>query len=89
MKYMVFGPQWRWENNTYNDLLGRVFSNHGHIFLDGHTVDSNNKSFLSKFGVVSQFDNLDPDFTVIENLSIYSSYFKIKKIYRKKSRRCS
>ena len=76
--YGLLGPNGAGKTTLIMILLGRVFSNHGHIFLDGHTVDSNNKSFLSKFGVVSQFDNLDPDFTVIENLSIYSSYFKIK-----------
>jgi lipooligosaccharide transport system ATP-binding protein len=31
-------------------------------------------------GVVPQFDNLDPDFTVAENLRVYSSYFGIADI---------
>ena len=59
-------------------LLGRVFSSDGDVFFDKYKVNTKNKSFLSKFGVVSQFDNLDPDFTVIENLRVYSSYFKMK-----------
>src|SRR5205085_5584634 len=32
----------------------------------------------SRVGVVPQFDNLDPDFTVAENLLVYGRYFGIK-----------
>lgn len=32
-----------------------------------------------RIGVVPQTDNLDPDFTVMENLLVYASYFSIKK----------
>ena len=60
-------------------LLGRVFSSNGDVFFDNCKFNIKNKSVLSKFGVVSQFDNLDPDFTVVENLRVYSSYFKMEK----------
>ena len=30
-----------------------------------------------RVGVVPQMDNLDPDFTVVENLRIYGRYFRV------------
>jgi lipooligosaccharide transport system ATP-binding protein len=76
--YGLLGPNGAGKTTLIMILLGRVFSSDGNVFFDSYKVNIKNKSVLSKFGVVSQFDNLDPDFTVIENLRVYSSYFKIK-----------
>ena len=77
--YGLLGPNGAGKTTLIMILLGRVFSSNGDVF-DNCKVNIKNKSVLSKFGVVSQFDNLDPDFTVIENLRVYSSYFKMKRI---------
>lgn len=77
--YGLLGPNGAGKTTLIMILLGRVFSSKGNVFFDSYKVNTNNKSILSKFGVVSQFDNLDPDFTVIENLRVYSSYFKINR----------
>ena len=77
--YGLLGPNGAGKTTLIMILLGRVFSSNGDVFFDNYKVNIKNKSVLSKFGVVSQFDNLDPDFTVIENLRVYSSYFKMEK----------
>ena len=77
--YGLLGPNGAGKTTLIMILLGRVFSSNGDVFFDNRKLNSENKSVLSQFGVVSQFDNLDPDFTVVENLRVYSSYFKMKK----------
>ena len=77
--YGLLGPNGAGKTTLIMILLGRVFSSNGDVFFDNCKLNIKNKSVLSKFGVVSQFDNLDPDFTVVENLRVYSSYFKMKK----------
>ena len=77
--YGLLGPNGAGKTTLIMILLGRVFSSNGDVFFDNCKLNSNSKSVLSQFGVVSQFDNLDPDFTVVENLRVYSSYFKMKK----------
>lgn len=77
--YGLLGPNGAGKTTLIMILLGRVFSSNGDVFFDNFKLNSKNKSVLSQFGVVSQFDNLDPDFTVVENLRVYSSYFKMKK----------
>ena len=76
--YGLLGPNGAGKTTLIMILLGRVFSGDGNVFFDSYKLNIKNKSVLSKFGVVSQFDNLDPDFTVVENLRVYSSYFKMK-----------
>ena len=76
--YGLLGPNGAGKTTLIMILLGRVFSSDGDVFFDNRKLNIKNKSVLSKFGVVSQFDNLDPDFTVVENLRVYSSYFKMK-----------
>ena len=77
--YGLLGPNGAGKTTLIMILLGRVFGSNGDVFFDNCKLNSKNKSVLSQFGVVSQFDNLDPDFTVVENLRVYSSYFKMKK----------
>ena len=77
--YGLLGPNGAGKTTLIMILLGRVFSSNGDVFFDNCKLNMRNKSVLSQFGVVSQFDNLDPDFTVVENLRVYSSYFKMKK----------
>jgi len=49
--------------------------NAGDIRLNGFSVPSNAARAREQVGVVPQFDNLDPDFTVSENLMIFGGYF--------------
>lgn len=49
----------------------------GRLEVMGLDVESNERKIKHKMGVVPQENNLDPDFTVYENLLVYSRYFDI------------
>lgn len=56
----------------------------GKLLVFGKEVSENGKYIKSRLGVVPQDNNLDPDFTVYENLLVYSRYFFIKRAEAKK-----
>ena len=43
----------------------------------GHEVPQQGREARARIGVVPQFDNLDPDFTIRENLRVFGRYFDI------------
>jgi lipooligosaccharide transport system ATP-binding protein len=47
----------------------------GELSVFGLPLSQSASNIRSRVGVVPQADNLDPDFTVAENLRIYASYF--------------
>jgi lipooligosaccharide transport system ATP-binding protein len=51
----------------------------GEIELLGEPVPGRAREARIRVGVVPQFDNLDPDFTVEENLVVYGRYFGLSK----------
>ena len=51
----------------------------GRLEVAGVDVDQNPRKIKKLIGVAPQENNLDPDFTVIENLITYSRYFDIPK----------
>jgi lipooligosaccharide transport system ATP-binding protein len=60
----------------------------GRLVVAGIDVDKNPRKIKEIIGVVPQENNLDPDFTVFENLITYSRYFNIsEEVARKRTRR--
>ncbi len=51
----------------------------GELYVSGMTVKEKEREIKSIIGVAPQEANLDPDFTTIRNLLIYSRYFNIPK----------
>lgn len=51
----------------------------GSLLVDGMSVGKDHETIKSILGVVPQFDNLDPDLTVLHNLLVYSRFFSIPK----------
>lgn len=51
----------------------------GYVSVFDIDVSENPSSIKSRIGVMPQDDNLDPDFTVFENLIVYARYFDIPK----------
>ncbi len=51
----------------------------GELKLAGFSVNNQCREIKSIVGVAPQEDNLDPDFTVIKNLTVYCRYFNIPK----------
>jgi lipooligosaccharide transport system ATP-binding protein len=56
-------------------LLGIAEPDAGSIVLCGETIPERARIARQRIGVVPQFDNLDPDFTVRENLLVFGRYF--------------
>ncbi|MDH7508264.1 MAG: ATP-binding cassette domain-containing protein [Methanomassiliicoccales archaeon] len=51
----------------------------GKLFVLGLDVEKNPREIKGLIGVAPQENNLDPDFTVLKNLTVYARYFGIEK----------
>ncbi len=77
--YGLLGPNGAGKTTTLRMLLGLTTPDAGEIRLLGHPVPQAAREGRIRVGVVPQVDNLDPDFTVRENLIVYGRYFGIPK----------
>ena len=73
--YGLLGPNGAGKTTTLRLLLGLIAPDGGEISLLGHAVPKLARTARMHIGVVPQMDNLDPDFTVTENLMVYGRYF--------------
>ncbi len=64
---------------TLRFALGLIDPDAGEIRLLGLPVPVEAREARRRAGVVPQFDNLDPDFTAIENLQVYGRYFDLSR----------
>ena len=75
----LLGPNGAGKTTTLRLLLGLIEPDSGSIELAGIAVPQRAREARMKVGVVPQMDNLDPDFSVRENLFAYGRYFGMKK----------
>jgi lipooligosaccharide transport system ATP-binding protein len=75
----ILGPNGAGKTTTLRCCLGLSVPDGGHITLCGLDVPGQARTARYRAGVVPQFDNLDPDFTVEENLLMWARYFDISK----------
>lgn len=75
----LLGPNGAGKTTTIRMLLGLTAPSSGDIQVLGHPVPAEAHLARQRIGVVPQLDNLDPDFTVEENLRVFASYFGISK----------
>jgi lipooligosaccharide transport system ATP-binding protein len=75
--YGLLGPNGAGKTTTLRCCLGLTTSDAGTITLAGLPVPAAARAARARTGVCPQFDNLDPDFTVAENLVVYGRYFGI------------
>ena len=73
----LLGPNGAGKTTTLRCCLGLTDPNAGSITLVGLPVPKAARQARVRVGVVPQMDNLDPDFTVTENLRIYGRYFRM------------
>jgi lipooligosaccharide transport system ATP-binding protein len=73
----LLGPNGAGKTTTLRCCLGLIDPDGGTIEMVGEPVPKAAREARVRVGVVPQIDNLDPDFTVTENLRIYGGYFKI------------
>jgi len=74
----LLGPNGAGKTTTLKLCLGLIEPDAGEIKLLGEPVPRRAREARKQVGVVPQFDNLDPDFTVEENLVVYGRYFGIR-----------
>ncbi len=73
----LLGPNGAGKTTTLRCCLGLIDPDGGTIEMVGLPVPQSARAARIRVGVVPQVDNLDPDFTVTENLAIYGRYFGI------------
>src|SRR5512136_267724 len=73
----LLGPNGAGKTTTLRCCLGLIDPDGGTIEMVGEPVPQAARRARIRVGVVPQIDNLDPDFTVTENLQVYGRYFGI------------
>jgi lipooligosaccharide transport system ATP-binding protein len=73
--YGLLGPNGAGKTTTLRMALGLTDPDGGEITLLGRPIPALAREARVRLGVVPQTDNLDPDFTVAENLLVYGRYF--------------
>lgn len=74
----IIGPNGAGKTTTIRLCLGLAMPDAGSISLMGYEVPREAERARMRVGVVTQFDSLDPDFTVAENLLVYGRYFGMR-----------
>lgn len=74
----LLGPNGAGKTTTLRLCLGLAEPDSGDITMLGHQVPREAREARRRIGVVPQVDNLDPDFTVRENLLVYGRYFGLR-----------
>ena len=64
----LLGPNGAGKTTTLRMLLGMTPPDEGRLEVLGYTIPDEGPVMRKLMGVVAQQDNLDPDFTVVENL---------------------
>ena len=73
--YGLLGPNGAGKTTTLRLCLGLTAPDSGDITLVGRRIPQDARPARLRVGVVPQSDNLDPDFTVAENLLVFGRYF--------------
>jgi lipooligosaccharide transport system ATP-binding protein len=71
----LLGPNGAGKTTTLRCCLGLTNPDSGSIRLADLPIPARAREARIRVGVVPQFDNLDPDFTVTENLLVFGAYF--------------
>jgi lipooligosaccharide transport system ATP-binding protein len=77
--YGLLGPNGAGKTTTLRMILGLCPATGGELRIFDQLLPACSAQVRARTGVVPQLDNLDPDFTVAENLAIYASYFGIER----------
>jgi lipooligosaccharide transport system ATP-binding protein len=75
----ILGPNGAGKTTTLRMILGQSHPSGGSLEVLGLPMPEATRKVRARIGVVPQTDNLDPDFTVVENLLIYAGYFGLSR----------
>ncbi len=73
------GPNGAGKTTTLRMILGLSPISGGSLRVFGLPVQNHGPVLRARMGVVPQIDNLDPDFSVRENLWVYGSFFQLSR----------
>src|SRR4028118_1421489 len=73
----LLGPNGAGKTTTVGMLYGAVVPSRGFVQLGQHQVQAQGRQVRASMGIVTQEDNLDPDFTVFENLAYFAHHYRI------------
>ncbi|MEX0387352.1 ATP-binding cassette domain-containing protein [Spiribacter onubensis] len=73
--FALLGPNGAGKTTTLRMLLGLTPPSAGEITVLGEPIPRRARAMRERAGIVPQFDNLDPDFSVRENLITYGAYY--------------
>lgn len=73
----LLGPNGAGKTTTLRLLLGLIEPDSGQIQMFGQAIPRHAREARQRVGVVPQIDNLDPDFSVLENFTTYGRYFAL------------
>ena len=74
----LLGPNGAGKTTTVGMLYGCVIPTRGFVQLGQYQVQSQGRVARASMGIVTQEDNLDPDFTVFENLVYFAHHYRIR-----------
>ncbi len=74
----LLGPNGAGKTTILKMLMGNTPISAGELQVLGLSIPAQARKMRERLGIVPQFDNLDPDFSVSENLRTYGSFFGIK-----------
>ena len=74
----LLGPNGAGKTTTLRMILGQSPLTGGNLEVLGMDVPTHASRIRRDIGVVPQLDNLDPDFTVMENLKVYAGFFNLR-----------
>ncbi len=73
----LLGPNGAGKTTIVGMLYGAVTPNRGFVQFGSIQVQSDGRTARSKMGIVTQEDNLDPDFSVFENLLHFAHHYHL------------
>jgi lipooligosaccharide transport system ATP-binding protein len=75
----ILGPNGAGKTTTLKMLVGNTPCSGGKLSVLGLPIPQQARVMRGRIGVVPQMDNLDPEFTVVENLRVYGRYFGLNR----------
>lgn len=73
----LLGPNGAGKTTTVGMLYGAVIPSRGFVKLGKHQIHTQGRLARAHMGIVTQEDNLDTDFTVLENLIFFAHHYRI------------
>lgn len=73
------GPNGAGKTTTMRMIYGRTPPTAGTLHVLGLDVTRDIRAIKARIGIVPQEDNLDPDFSALQNLTVYANYFGLRR----------